>query len=265
MSARYEFTGRRLVQSFSKVFYYVSSNASSMGISDYIRVFADGNDLGKFQPGETIKKKENVSQWEIIPDAPTLSGVVSIGMDEVSSQRIDISGPVINQPAGLQYARAGELFTGTAWRDASAAHYSLVGFFNESATVHMELRSLELHAASQNTQINGLFSSYPVGAGGVTNTALPCVLAGTAAASDLKAITAHHTALPSGAGEWTGEAPHASGPVNFMRTTQIVGARIAVPLTDAPLILQPRTGVYFFSDLMNTRLAVSATVRRLVS
>ncbi|TXC66022.1 hypothetical protein FSC37_09185 [Piscinibacter aquaticus] len=119
--------GGRQIDAKADFFRYESS--VSGGADDTIRVRADGNDLGLFSPGDSIKLPITASRWEITPITGTVTGAVRIGVGPVQSARVAGNVRVIDEvQASCQTASAGipgAIGSGVAALRAAAAGLTL--------------------------------------------------------------------------------------------------------------------------------------------
>lgn len=107
MLQTFTFTGTgRQCNALASYFKYESGSAG--GADESIRVRADGQDLGEYYPGDSVRLPVNASTWEIAPNNGACTGRVRLGVGEVESSRLVGNVKVIDQ--GADKTRAGKQF-----------------------------------------------------------------------------------------------------------------------------------------------------------
>lgn len=96
----------RQIDTAATFFRYES--AESAGADESLRVYADGNDLGTYLPGDAIRLPIQASRWVITPASSSNIGTVRLGLGLVESARLVGTVRVIDQStektlAGLQF------------------------------------------------------------------------------------------------------------------------------------------------------------------
>lgn len=87
----------RQINTVANFFRYES--AIGAGADETIRVRADGNDLGTYLPGDSIKLPVTAKCWDIAPLSPTVTCTVRLGIGRVESSRLVGNVKVIDQIA----------------------------------------------------------------------------------------------------------------------------------------------------------------------
>lgn len=78
--------GGRQIDTKASFFRYESANSD--GLDQTIRVRADGNDLGTYLPGDSIRLPVPATRWEVTPVSASMSCIVRLGLGEVDSARL---------------------------------------------------------------------------------------------------------------------------------------------------------------------------------
>lgn len=78
--------GGRQIDAAGNFFRYESASAN--GADETIRVRVDGNDLGSYLPGDSIRLPIAGKRWEVLPVTPTATMIVRIGLGSVESARL---------------------------------------------------------------------------------------------------------------------------------------------------------------------------------
>lgn len=132
MFQTFNFTaGGRQINAKGRFFRYESGSAS--GSDNTIRLRADGQDLGVFQPGDSIELDEPVLTWEIVPTVQQCIGKVRVGMGRISSTALSGLVYVIDQ--SLSKSQVGRQFYGTVARGADAANVAYTGVSANNSSV----------------------------------------------------------------------------------------------------------------------------------
>lgn len=111
-------TGRQ-VNAYGQSFRYERGNSQGNDVG--IRVRADGQDLGVFEPGDNMVLPMAASRWDITPVSTFLTGTVRIGPASMSTSRI--SGEVSIAPSTFKSAMQNRAFS---------ANYGLVSMLTNS-------------------------------------------------------------------------------------------------------------------------------------
>lgn len=106
MIQNFVFNGARIVNAQASFFKLESCNAQ--GADESVRVRADGQDLGLYLPGDSIRLPSAKVQWEITPVKATAVGMVRLGMGDVGSSRI--TGTVRVEDEGVERTLRGEQY-----------------------------------------------------------------------------------------------------------------------------------------------------------
>lgn len=76
----------RQIDAKASFFRYESGNAA--GADESLRVYADGQDLGTYLPGDAVRLPVTASRWIITPVSPALVSTVRLGIASVESARL---------------------------------------------------------------------------------------------------------------------------------------------------------------------------------
>lgn len=117
MLQSHSFAGTGIIYAAATFLRYESGSAP--GLSDAIRLRADGSDLGVFRPGDSVRITSAASRWEIEPVAGALCvGVIRLGTGSIDSARIIGDVRVIDSSA--KKTEEGKQFLRSNFRDAGA-------------------------------------------------------------------------------------------------------------------------------------------------
>lgn len=131
MLQTFTFTGTgRQIDAKGTFFRYESGAA--VGADASLRVMADGNDLGTYQPGDAIRLPVEAKRWNITPTSAACVGTVRIGVGRIESARLLGQVEVIDTSRAL--TESGVSFAGGMGYTASAGYFSRVALCNPVAS-----------------------------------------------------------------------------------------------------------------------------------
>lgn len=124
MLQTFTFSGAgRMVNAQAGYFRYEAGSAA--GEDESIRVRADGQDLGTYLPGDSIRLPVAAVRWELTPLSAACTGTVRLGMGDVESARLVGRVSVVDE--GALKTQAGSQFHGQVRCTAAGALFSLCG------------------------------------------------------------------------------------------------------------------------------------------
>lgn len=233
MLQTFTFTGTgRQVNAQASYFRYESGSAG--GADESIRVRADGNDLGEYYPGDSVRLPKNCSTWEIAPLNAACTGRVRLGVGDVDSSRLVGNVKVIDQ--GADKTMAGNQFLLGVIAAAVAGRNSHAGFKNKSsksiAIKRIQVGTSAAAVLSVTLADNVSGTDYVETAAPVNKSFLASASAARGfTASDLSTLTATRT---------------------FMQFNAPAGGLLEVPMT-TPIILPPTTVLLVLTNGVNVQ------------
>jgi hypothetical protein len=131
MLQSFTFTGAgRQIDTKARFFRYESGSAA--GADESIRVYANGNDLGTYLPGDAIRLPIDATRWVITPTSAAAIGTVRLGVGSVESARLVGTVSVIDQNKSSTLAL--QAFVANAGVAAVAAQHSRAGIWNPAGS-----------------------------------------------------------------------------------------------------------------------------------
>ena len=131
MLQTYTFTGAgRQIDAKARFFRYESGGAG--GADTSIGVRADGNDLGRYLPGDEITLPMDAKRWEIAPVSAACAGIVRLGIGSVRSSRVAGSVEVID--GGKARSLANIAGVGNVTSGASVGNFSYAQLWNPAGS-----------------------------------------------------------------------------------------------------------------------------------
>lgn len=115
-------TGRQ-IDAAARFFRYESGSAA--GADEAIRVYADGNDLGTYLPGDAVRLPVNATRWVLTPASSALVATVRLGIGSVESARLVGTVRVVDE--GVTKTDAGRQYISSTRRGATGGKFSIAG------------------------------------------------------------------------------------------------------------------------------------------
>jgi len=130
-------TGRQ-IDTAASFFRYESADV--IGGDESLRVYADGNDLGTYLPGDSVRLPVNATRWVITPVNSACVGTVRLGIGTVDSSRLVGNVRVID--SGADKTLEGNQFLGTVLKSATAGAYSVAAIKSKAGGPVLAIRTL---------------------------------------------------------------------------------------------------------------------------
>lgn len=224
--------GGRIVNAKASFFRYES--ASAAGADESVRVRADGNDLGTYLPGDSIKLPINAASWEITPVTGAATCIVRLGIGGIESSRIFGNVRIID--SSVDKSLAGRQFIVGITAAAVVGRNSHAGYKNKATANKAVIKRIQIGSAIA-AQLSLTFADN---------------ISGTDYVEAVLPVNKSYAGNPSvGRGITFSDLSTFTATRTFMQFAAPAGGLIEAPIT-TPLILLPTTCLYVQTNAVNS-------------